>query len=88
MLRYLSSTMLAAALFLFLIVVSLGCAARVRVFDEEHRDYHHWDRGEVVYYQRWDVDTHRDHRDFGRRSDEEKKEYWNWRHEHSGHDHH
>lgn len=86
MLRHLSSTMLAAALCLFLIVAS-GCAARVRVFDEEHRDYHHWDRAEVVYYQRWEVETHRDHRDFGRRSDNEKKEYWNWRHEHSDHDH-
>ena len=71
---------------LMLLTVTLvafpGCTARVRVYDVEHRDYHHWNRNEGVYYQRWEVETRRDHRDFDHRSDDEKKEYWNWRHAH------
>jgi hypothetical protein len=41
---------------------------------------------EVVYYQQWETDTHRDHRDFRRRKDDEQKEYWTWRHS-QDHDH-
>jgi len=84
--RYLGSLLLAAAL--VSPVVFSGCAARVRVYDADHGDYHTWDNNEVVYYQRWEVDTHRDHRDFDRRSNDEKKEYWNWRHSHSDNDRH
>jgi hypothetical protein len=69
-------------------VVISGCAARVRVYDEEHRDYHSWNHGEVVYYQRWEGETHRDHKDFNRRTAEEKREYWNWRHAHMDNDRH
>ena len=79
--RYIGSILLAAALVASPVVFS-GCAARVRVYDDDHHDYHRWDHNEVVYYQRWEVDTHRDHRDFDKRSDDEKKEYWNWRHSH------
>jgi hypothetical protein len=62
-----------------------SCAARVRYYDPYYNDYHAWDRDEVVYYNRWEHDTHRDHRDFNRRSDSEKKEYWTWRHGQNGH---
>jgi hypothetical protein len=85
--RYLGSMLLAAALVASLVVFS-GCAARGRVYDDEHRDYHYWNNDEVVYYQRWEVETHRDHRDFNRRRDDERREYWNWRHSHTDHDHH
>ena len=82
--RYLGLMLVAAALVAFPAVFS-GCAARVQVYDEEHRDYHYWNHNEIVYYQRWEVETHRDHRDFDRRNDQEKKEYWNWRHTHNDH---
>jgi hypothetical protein len=84
--RYLGSMLLAAALVAS--PVFSGCAARVRYYDEDHRDYHYWNHDEAVYYQRWENETHRDHKDFDRRSDEEKKEYWNWRHSHMDNDHH
>lgn len=54
----------------------------VRVYDVDHRDYHPWNDGEVVYYQRWEADTHREHRDFNRRDKGEQREYWTWRHAH------
>lgn len=63
-------------------VVVAGCAghAEYRVYDPYYGDYHVWDNNEVVYYQRWEHDTHRDHRDFRKRSKDEQKEYWTWRH--------
>ena len=61
-----------------------GCAARVdtgyRAYDPYYGDYHVWDNNEVTYYNRWESDTHRDHKDFRKRSDNDKKEYWTWRH--------
>lgn len=85
--RYVGSLFLAAALVASPVVFS-GCAAHARYYDDEYHDYHPWNHDEVVYYQRWEVDTHREHRDFDRRSDEEKREYWKWRHNHEDHDHH
>ena len=79
--RYLGSMLLAAALLSSFAPFS-GCAARVRYYDEEHRDYHYWNHDEDSYYRRWEGETHRDHKDFKRRSDDDKKEYWNWRHSH------
>jgi len=56
-----------------------GCAVHARVYDPYYHDYHAWS-GEVVYYNQWERDTHRDHMDFGQRSDADKKAYWDWRH--------
>jgi hypothetical protein len=68
-----------------------GCAARVStgyaVHDGYYNDDHVWDNNEVVYYGRWENETHRHHRDFRKRPDNEQKEYWDWRHGHSD-DHH
>ena len=85
--RYFGLMFLSVAM-LVIPVVILGCATRVRVYDEEHRDYHAWNHGEVMYYQRWEAESHRDHKDFNHRTEAEKKEYWNWRHTHGDNDHH
>jgi hypothetical protein len=66
-------------------LLSVGCAVHARVYDPYHSDYHAW-AGESGYYSTWETDTHRGHRDFNRRNDSEKKEYWDWRHSHD-HDH-
>jgi hypothetical protein len=58
-----------------------GCATH-RVYDPYYHDYHRWNRDEVVFYQRWEVDTRRDHRDWDARNADEQREYWNWRHNH------
>ena len=59
-----------------------GCSAHVgyRSYDPYYNDYHVWNNDEVVYYNRWEHDTHRDHRDFRKRSNDEQKEYYSWRH--------
>jgi len=62
-----------------------GCAVHARVYDPYYHDYHAWD-GESGYYVQWETDTHRRHEDFNKRSDNDKKAYWDWRHQHD-HDH-
>ena len=62
-----------------------GCATHVRYYDPYYSDYHVRDHHEVVYYNRWEHDTHRDHQDFNKRSDADKKEYWTWRHNQNDH---
>jgi len=66
------------------IVMMTGCAPHAyRVYDPYYRDYHAWNGHENVSYQRWEGETHRDHRDLGQRGSEEQKQYWSWRHERS-----
>jgi len=65
-------------------VLISGCAVHARVYDPYYNDYHTW-AGENGYYLQWERETHRDHRDFNKRSDKEKKEYWDWRHHHEDH---
>lgn len=82
--RFLLSMAIIGVLALPALVV--GCGARVssgyRVYDPDYRDYHAWDGTEVGFYGQWESDTHRDHRDFRKRSESEQKEYWKWRHDH------
>jgi hypothetical protein len=59
-----------------------GCAVHARVYDPYYHDYHPWNHDEIVYYQNWERETHREHRDFRRRNSDEQKEYWDWRHKH------
>ncbi len=67
----------------FVIAVgTVGCAGRVRVYDSYHHDYHRWNNHEVVYYNRWETNGHRDHRDYNQRNADEQRDYWNWRHDH------
>jgi len=57
-----------------------------RVYDPYYTDYHVWNDDEVVYYNRWAAETHRDpHRDFRKINKDEQKEYWTWRHNHGDH---
>jgi hypothetical protein len=59
-----------------------GCAGRVRIYDEEHRDYHRWDDREDRSYRRYLAERHEEYREFSQRSHEEQRDYWNWRHNH------
>ena len=80
--RYISAILLALALFLPLVLSGCAVGASYRVYDPGYKDYHQWDNDEVVYYQRWEVETHRDHREFKKRHADEQNEYWTWRHNH------
>jgi hypothetical protein len=75
-----SSILLGMAL--FSPVLFTGCAvhASYRTYDPAYGDYHVWDDGERGYYTRWEVETHREHRDFRKRNAEDQKQYWAWRH--------
>ena len=66
-------------------VVIGGCEGEVRYYDAGYGDYHTWNHGEVVYYNNWEHETHREHVDFAKRNDAEKKEYYSWRHSQGGH---
>ena len=63
-----------------------GCAVHARYYDGYNHDYHNWN-GEVVYYNQWEHDTHRDHVEFKHRQKVDQDAYWRWRHDHD-HDHH
>jgi hypothetical protein len=78
--RYMS-TMLLAAVSLAPLATS-GCAARVRVYDEYHSDYHYWNDREDRAYRVWLAERHYEYREFARLNHEEQREYWNWRHNH------
>ena len=81
--RHLASALLAVALASPALIT--GCATRVstgyRIHDGYYNDDHIWDDNEIVFYTRWEGETHRDHRDFRRRPREEQKEYFTWRHD-------
>jgi hypothetical protein len=66
---------------LFSPLVMTGCAPRAyRVYDPYYHDYHRWNDHETFFYQRWEGETQRDHRDFRQRRAEEQTQYWSWRH--------
>ena len=61
---------------------TVGCAARVRVYDASHRDYHHWDRREDASFRVYLGERHIEYRDFNRLNAREQGDYWAWRHDH------
>jgi hypothetical protein len=63
-----------------------GCAEHRRVYyDPYYHDQHPWAQ-ENSYYIQWETDTHRHHEDFNKRSKDDQKAYWDWRHK-SDHEH-
>ena len=87
--RLVGSLVLAAAMASSVLGAACGGHHYYRVYDPYYSDYHVWNGQEVVYYQQWSRENHRDeHRDFRKLPPGEQKEYWNWRHSHGDHDHH
>jgi hypothetical protein len=41
-----------------------------------------WSDNEEPYYERWEHETHRDHRAWADRNADEQHAYWGWRHDH------
>jgi hypothetical protein len=71
---------------LTLTLLFAGLAAVTTVGCYHHHDYDsvsvHWTTGEEPYYESWEKETHRDHRDYSQRSADEQHSYWDWRHSH------
>jgi hypothetical protein len=51
--------------------------------DSQHNDDHEWNSHEDQAYRRWAKENHRKYRDFSRLKDDDRQQYWSWRHEHS-----
>jgi hypothetical protein len=79
--RFLSSTFVSTGFLIAL--VSFGCAAHVRVYDDYHSDWHTWDHNEDVVYRSYWTGRHEPYRDYNKLNKDEQKDYWNWRHSHS-----
>lgn len=72
---FLATTLLFAA-------ANSSCSGRVRVYDEYHSDWHHWDHNEDVVYRSYWTERHEPYREYSKLSPGEQKDYWNWRHSH------
>ena len=78
-----SSLLLAAALASSFAGLACGDHHHYRAYDPYYTDYHVWNSNEVVYYNQWTTETHRDpHRQFKKLPPNEQKDYWTWRHNH------
>lgn len=78
MLRKLTPLLIAAT-FCAPLLLATGCAEHRTYYDPYYHDQHPWVQ-ENSYYVQWETDTHRQHEDFNKRSKEDQKEYWDYRH--------
>jgi len=54
-----------------------------RVYDRDHRDYHAWNSNEDRAYRHWlTEERHERYRRINRLRAEDRRAYWQWRHEH------
>ena len=64
-------------------VLSNGCVARVGLYDSDRRDYHRWDDREDRAYRGYRTERHQEYRPMSSLSEEERRNYWQWRHAHT-----
>ena len=60
-------------------VLLTGCRDRGSYHDPYYHDDHPR-ASEQPYYDRWEQETHREHKELNQRDHEEQKQYWDWRH--------
>jgi hypothetical protein len=65
-----------------LMLSSCGSSVGVgyRVYDPYYSDYHAWGPDEVGFYNRWEVEGHRGHREYRKLNRTDQRQYWTWRH--------
>jgi hypothetical protein len=64
---------------------SLGACSHNRdIYDSGFNDHHRWDSHEEAAYRRWEVERQMQHADYSRRSADDQRSYWAWRHQHPG----
>jgi len=63
-------------------LLTSGCAARVRYYDDYYADYHPWNDYEARAYRGWLAERHYEYREFNRLSRDQQRDYWRWRHDH------
>lgn len=66
------------------ITPTLRADEHARVFrDKERNEDHHWDAKEEKAYRMWLKENHRKYRDFAKTKEEDQRQYWAWRRDHS-----
>jgi hypothetical protein len=83
--RFIGSLFLSAALSACALTpVTLAAAAPQdeRVYDREHKDYHHWDDHENAAWHRFVAEQHWQDHEYAKATRKEQNAYWNWRHNH------
>jgi hypothetical protein len=61
-----------------------ACAHRNDIYDVGNNDYHRWDSREDAAYRRWEAERSVQHVEYARRTADEQRTYWTWRHAHPG----
>lgn len=62
--------------------------AHHRYYDPEYKDYHEWNADEQRFWREYWTEERRPYIEWGRASEEQRRAYWHWRHEHHEHDRH
>jgi Spy/CpxP family protein refolding chaperone len=84
--RFLNTVLLGATLLSPLTISTTALRAKdnpVRYHDAQHNDDHEWNNREDRAYRIWAKENHRKYRAFSKLKDDDRQNYWNWRHEHS-----
>jgi hypothetical protein len=51
--------------------------------DKKNNDDHEWNSHEDQAYRAWGKENHRRYKDFSKIKENDRQNYWGWRHEHS-----
>ena len=84
--RFLNAALLGAALIAPLAVapIALNADDKPRTYhDAKHNDDHEWNSHEDKAYRMWAKENHRKYVPFTKLKDDDRENYWGWRHEHS-----
>jgi hypothetical protein len=84
--RLFHTALLGGALAFSVAVTPLALTAEdhpTRYHDRDHNDDHQWNSHEDRAYRIWARENHRKYRDFSRLREQDRQNYWRWRHEHS-----
>ena len=80
----LTTTLMAAALIVPVTLVPVRLqAADQKYHDRAHNDDHEWNSHEDKAYRMWAKENHRKYAPFAKLKDDDRENYWAWRHEHS-----
>ena len=84
--RYLGSLFLVAALATPATIMAVPAPQddreHKRVYDRDHKDYHHWDDNENRAWGHFLTENHRESHEYAKSNRKEQSEYWNYRHSH------
>jgi hypothetical protein len=87
---YAASLFLTAAIAAPLSMAAAGtpqeASVQVRVYDNDHRDYHNWDDREDRAYRGYLTGRHQTYLEYNKQKHKTQRQYWKWRHDHPDHD--